>query len=73
MVPHDVRWPDVFALLIISIPGIIAAVASLRNGRELKTGNDKTVGEMVAEGHAKLSDEETAFTTHRPVKPKTNG
>lgn len=68
MVPHDVHWPDVFALLILSVPGIIAAVAGLRNGQKLRTGNDKTVGEMVAEGHAKLSDEETAFTTHRPEK-----
>lgn len=73
MVPKDVSWPDVLALLILSVPGIIAAVASLRNGQKLKTGNDKTVGEMVTEGHAKLSDEATPYTTHAPPPVTTEG
>ena len=34
--PHGLAWPDLVALVIVSAPGIIAAVSSLRNGKLLK-------------------------------------
>jgi len=34
----DRTWQDVAAGFIVALPGIIAAVSSLRNGRRLKNG-----------------------------------
>ena len=52
--------------LIAAIPGIIAAYYSHANRRQLVTGNDKTVGEMVTDVHGAASIEQTSYDTHSP-------
>lgn len=47
----DVSWAQVAALLIVSLPGIIAAYFGAKNANSLKTPNGRTVGTMVSESH----------------------
>lgn len=57
-------WPTVVLALIAAVPAIIAAVFAGLTKRELKTGNGKTVGEMVTEVHGKESTAATTFDAH---------
>lgn len=65
----SVSWQQValasIAALIAAIPAIIAAWYGRTTKVQLKTGNDKTVGEMVTEVHGKESQQSTEFETHR--------
>jgi hypothetical protein len=62
------NWPGVIAALVITIPSIIAATFGFRNARSLKTGNEKTVGEMVTEVHGSESNQGTTYDTHGEAK-----
>lgn len=52
-------------VLAAGIPSAVAAYFGYKNGRQLRTGNDKTVGEMLTEVHGKESLQDTTFETHR--------
>lgn len=81
MPPPDLTWPQVAYALIFAVPAIIAAVGAVlaaargkanaqqlaSASRQLVTGNDKTVGEMVTEIHGEASNEGTSFPTHGPA------
>ena len=65
-------WLGLATVLAASIPASIAAFYSYRSARiaaenrkQLVTGNEKTVGEMVTEVHGKESERATDFQTHR--------
>jgi biopolymer transport protein ExbB/TolQ len=60
-------WPDVAFAFIPTVPGLLAAYYAYRATKALKTGNDKSVGEMVTEVHGVSSEEATPFRTHGPV------
>lgn len=66
-------WLGLATVLAAAVPSALAAIFSYRaqrlsraNARQLVTGNDKTVGEMLAEVHGKESQQDTDFETHRP-------
>lgn len=42
-------WEDVALAFIAALPGIIAAVSSIQNGRELKRQRPRNLGAAVAE------------------------
>ena len=65
MTPEHITWAGVIYTLIITVPAIISAYAGLRNRRALKTGNDKTPGEMITELHGEASKQQTEYDTHR--------
>ena len=64
LVDAVVTWPAVIVAIVTGLPAIIGAVAALRNGGQLKTGNEKTVGEMVTEVHGEASAQATPYQTH---------
>jgi hypothetical protein len=55
----------IVTVLAAGVPSAVAAYFGYRNGRALRTGNEKTVGEMVTEVHGKDSVQRTEFETHR--------
>lgn len=56
--------------LAIGVPSCVAAYYGHKNSRDLKTTNDKTVGTMLSEVHAKESLQSTEFETHsEPANP----
>jgi hypothetical protein len=64
-------WLGLLTVIAAGAPATLAAYWSHRgakiskeNGRQLVTGNDKTVGEMVTEVHGKESQQNTDFNTH---------
>lgn len=64
-------WLGLATVIAAGVPGVLAAWWSRRSarsssevGRQLVTGNDKTVGEMVTEVHGKESEQATSFETH---------
>lgn len=59
-------WPDVLIVFIPTIPGILAAYYGRHNAKYIETGNNKTLGKMVAEVHGEASTEATAYKTHSP-------
>lgn len=52
-------------VLAAGLPSAFAAYYSHKSVRQLKTGNDKTVGEMLTEVHSKESVQAVEFQTHR--------
>lgn len=58
-------WLGLLTVLAAGIPSCVAAYYGHKNGQQLRTGNDKTVGEMVTEVHGKDSMQATEFDTHR--------
>lgn len=52
-------------VIAAGFPSMVAAYFGYKNRQELKTGNDKTVGEMLTEVHGKESMQATGFETHR--------
>ncbi len=59
-----VTWAGVALALVTTLPAILAAVVGLLNRKQLKTGNNKTVGEMVTDVHGEASVQSTQFDTH---------
>lgn len=57
-------WASILAAVIISAPSLVTAWYGRQNHRSLKTGNDKSVGDMVTEIHGKESTQGTEFSTH---------
>lgn len=57
-------WPDVAYFLIVAAPGLIAAWFGAKNARALKTGNEKSVGQMLTEVHGQESEQSTPYETH---------
>lgn len=62
-----VTWPQVALALIAAIPAIVAAFYGRGSKAALKTGNDKTVGEMVTEAHGVLAINGESYEQHGPV------
>lgn len=46
-----VGWPDVMIALIAALPGIIAAWASLRTNREIRTPSGDSIGKVTERTH----------------------
>lgn len=51
-------------VLAAGLPSCVAAYYGHRNSAQLRTGNNKTVGEMVTEVHGADSIQSTAYNTH---------
>lgn len=47
LVATAVGWPDVAIALIVALPGLVAAYASLSNRKALKTPSGKSIGQQV--------------------------
>lgn len=52
-------------VIAAGFPSCVAAWFGYKNGRQLKTDNDKTVGQMLSEVHGKESVQNTDFETHQ--------
>lgn len=63
-----VTWPVVVLALITGLPAILAAVLGLLNRKTLKTGNSKTLGEMVTEVHEQATDQGATHDTRGGAK-----
>lgn len=62
------NWPYAVSGVPSAVAAIVAAYFSRSNSRQLKTGNDKTVGEMVTDVHGEASHQATGYDTHRESK-----
>lgn len=65
----NVSWAQVAALLIVSLPGIIAAYFSAKNAASLRTPNGRTVGTMISETHGTSEKAEAGTLPQTPLEP----
>lgn len=60
------NWPYALSGIPAAVASITAAYYGRQNRSSLKTGNEKSVGDMVTEIHGQDSQQSTPYDTHNP-------